>query len=65
MRKLIIRVVSILGILFVLLSALIASIRLYPYPFDFSTYPKISHTQSGAAGDPINILFFGSKDQTR
>jgi hypothetical protein len=63
MKKMIIRVVSILGILFVLLAALIASIRLYPYPFYFSTYPKISHTKSGAAGDPINILFVGSKDK--
>jgi hypothetical protein len=63
MRKMIIRALSILGLLFVLLAALIAIIRLYPYPFDFSIYPKIAHTKSGASGDPINILFVGSKDQ--
>ena len=63
MRTLIIRAVSLLGILFVLLAALLACIRFYPYPFDFSTYPTISHTKSGAAGDPINVLFLGSKDQ--
>lgn len=63
MRTLIIRAVSILGILFVLLAALLACIRFYPYPYDFSTYPTISHTKSGAAGDPINVLFLGSKDQ--
>jgi hypothetical protein len=37
--------------------------RWYPYPLDFSIYPKIAHTKSGAPGDPINILFVGSKDQ--
>ena len=63
MRTIIIRAVSLLGILFVLLAALIACIRFYPYPFDFSTYPTISHTKSGAAGDPINILFIGRNDQ--
>jgi hypothetical protein len=63
MRTLIIRTVSLLGILFVLLASLIACIRWYPYPFDFSTYPTISHTKSGAAGDPINVLFVGRKDQ--
>src|SRR5207249_3453271 len=35
----------------------------YPYTYNFPAYPKITHTQSGAAGDPINILFVGSKDQ--
>lgn len=63
MRTMIIRAVILLGILFLLLVALTASIRLYPYPYDFSTYPNISHTKSGAAGDPINILFVGRKDQ--
>ncbi len=58
-----IRVVSMLGILLVLLAALMAVVRFYPSPHDFPVYPKITHTQSGAAGDPINILFVGSKDQ--
>lgn len=63
MRKTIIRSVSILGILLVLLTALLALIRFYPYNYNFPTYPKITHTQSGAAGDPINLLFVGSQDQ--
>lgn len=63
MKTLIIRVVCLLGILFVLLAALLACIRWYPYPFDFSSYPTLSHTKSGAAGDLINVLFLGGKDQ--
>ncbi len=63
MKTLIVRSVILLGILFVLLAALIACIRFYPYPFDFSNYPTISHTKSGAAGDPINVLFIGRNDQ--
>ena len=63
MRKTIIRLVSMLGILLVLLTALIALIRFYPYNYNFPAYPKITHTQSGAAGDPINLVFVGSKDQ--
>ena len=54
---------SLLGILVVLFAALMVCIRWYPYPFDFSTYPTLTHTKSGAAGDPINVVFLGSKDQ--
>jgi len=63
MRKTIIRSVSILGILLVLVTALIACIRFYPYNYNFPAYPKITHTQSGAEGDPLNLVFIGSKDQ--
>ena len=63
MRTMIIRSVSILGILLVLFTTLVTVVRFYPYPYDFSVYPKITHTQSGAAGDPINLLFVGSKEQ--
>src|SRR5260221_8788213 len=63
MRKTIIRSVSILGILFVLFAALIGVVLFYPYTSNFPAYPKITHTQSGAAGDPINTLFVGSKNQ--
>ena len=52
-----------LGILFVLFAALIAIVRFYPYSYTFPAYPKLTHTQSGAAGDPINLLFIGSQDQ--
>src|SRR5712692_7977734 len=63
MRKTIIRLVSMLGILLVLLTALIALICFYPYNYNFPAYPKITHTRSGAAGDPINLVFVGSKDE--
>jgi hypothetical protein len=63
MRTLRFRVVSILGIIVVLLTALVAVLRFYPYPYDFSAYPKITRTKSGATGDPINMLFIGNKDQ--
>src|SRR6266446_9134599 len=65
MRTTVIRSVSILGILFVLFAALIAVVRFYPYTYNFPAYPKITHTQSGARGDPINVLFVGRKDQIR
>ncbi len=63
MRKTIIRLVSMLGILFLLFAALIALLRFYPYPSHFPAYPKVTHTKSGATGDPINVLFVGSKNQ--
>ena len=59
----IIRVVSMLGILFVLFAVLVAIVRFYPYPYNFPAYPKITHTKSGAEGDPLNLVFIGSKDQ--
>src|SRR6266446_5493818 len=63
MRKMIIRVVSMLGILFVLFAVLVAIVRFYPYPYNFPAYPKITHTKSGAEGDPLNLVFIGSKNQ--
>src|SRR5260221_5262673 len=63
MKKTIIRSVSIPGILLLLVTALLVLIRFYPYPYNFPAYLKITHTQSGAAGDPINLLFVGSQDQ--
>ena len=63
MRKTIIRFVSILGILLVFLTALIAVVRFYPYTYNFPAYPKVTHTKSGAEGDPLNLVFVGSKDQ--
>ncbi len=63
MRKTIIRSASILGMLLLLVTALIVLLRFYPYPSNFPAYPKITHTRSGAAGDPINLVFVGTKDQ--
>lgn len=59
----IIRSVSLLGILFVLFAALLAVIRFYPYSYAFPAYPKVTHTKSGALGDPINLVFVGTQDQ--
>ena len=63
MRTLMFQLVSILGIVLVLLTVLVAVIRFYPYTYDFSAYPKLTHTKSGATGDPINMLFIGNKAQ--
>jgi len=52
-----------LGILVLLLTALIALIRFYPSTSNFPAYPRITHTKSGAEGDPLNLVFVGSKDQ--
>src|SRR6266568_4941200 len=63
MRKTIIRSVSILSIVLVLVAALVALLRFYPYTSNFPAYPRITHTKSGAEGDPLNLVFVGSKDQ--
>ena len=63
MRTTIIRLVSMLGLLFVLFAALVALVRFYPYTYSFSAYPHITRTKSGANGDPINVLFVGSQEQ--
>ena len=42
---------------------LVVLIRFYPYPSNFPTYPRVTHTHAGAAGDPINLVFVGSQDQ--
>jgi len=52
-----------LGILVVLFTALIVLLRFYPYTYNFPAYPRITHTKSGAEGDPLNLVFVGSKDQ--
>src|SRR5215472_5858387 len=63
MRTMIFRVASILGSLLVLFTVLVAVVRFYPYPSDLPGYPKITQTKSGATGDPINMLFVGTKEQ--
>src|SRR3989442_843212 len=63
MRKTIIRVVSMLGILFVLFAVLVAIVRFYPYPYNFPAFPRITRTQAGAEGDPVNLVLVGTKEQ--
>lgn len=43
--------------------ACIILIRFYPYAYNFPAFPRITHTESGADGDPINIVFVGRKEQ--
>src|SRR5258708_1352971 len=63
MRKNRIRFMSVISTLLVLLIACLLLIRFYPYTYNFTGFPSITHTQSGADGDPVNLVFVGSKDQ--
>ncbi|GER86334.1 hypothetical protein KDW_04960 [Dictyobacter vulcani] len=57
-------VMSIISLSLLLFLALtVALICFYPYTYDFTTSPKITRTQSGAAGDPINLVFVGTQAQ--
>ena len=47
----------------VVLALLVLLIRFYPYTYSFPTLPRITHTASGAAGDPLNIVITGSEQQ--
>src|SRR5258706_4525448 len=57
------RVMTIISPLLLLFIALIVLIRFYPYTFNFPAFPRITHTQAGAEGDPINLVFVGTKEQ--
>ena len=46
-----------------LLIACMVLIRFYPYTYNFPAFPRITHTQSGADGDPVNLVFVGRKEQ--
>ena len=49
--------------LLLLFIACIVLIRFYPYTYNFPAFPRITQTQSGAHGDPINMVFVGRKEQ--
>ncbi len=53
------------SIVLLLLLALLVLIRFYPYTYNFTAYPRLTHTPSGANGDPVNMVFVGSKDQIK
>ena len=53
----------VISTLWVLLIACIVLICFYPYTYNFTGFPRITHTQSGADGDPVNLVFVGSKGQ--
>lgn len=47
-----------------LLSVLLVGLTLvYPYPENFTGFPRLTHTASGVAGDPINLILIGSQAQ--
>jgi len=63
MRKKRTRVMTLISTLLLLLIALIVLIRFYPYALNFPAFPRSTHTQAGAEGDPINLVFVGTKAQ--
>src|SRR5216683_2493767 len=64
MRKNSTRVMSMISsVVLLCIASMVVLIRFYPYTYNFPAYPKITHTQSGANGDPINLVFVGSKVQ--
>ena len=56
-------VLSLISTVLVLVIACIVLIRFYPYSSNFPALPRITHTKSGADGDPVNLVFVGSKEQ--
>jgi hypothetical protein len=63
MRKQRIILLSMISTLWVLLIACIVLIRFYPYTSNFTAFPRITHTKSGADGDPVNMVFVGTNSQ--
>lgn len=63
MRKKRTRVITIISSLLLLFIAFIILILFYQYIYNFTAFPRITYTKSGADGDPINMVFVGSKDQ--
>jgi hypothetical protein len=57
------RLVSLLGTIVGLWLAGTLLIRFYPYPVNFTTFPRLTQTASGIPGDPINLILIGSKEQ--
>jgi hypothetical protein len=49
--------VTLLGIL------LVGLVVVYPYAKTFTSLPRLTHTASGVAGDPINLILVGSAAQ--
>src|SRR6266446_8593200 len=63
MRKKRTRLMTMISSLLLLFIACIVLIRFYPYTYNFPAFPRITRTQSGAHGDPINMVFVGRKEQ--
>ncbi len=54
---------SMISTFFVLVIACLALIRFYPYSSNFPALPRVTHTQAGADGDPVNLIFVGTQAQ--
>src|SRR3989442_5796875 len=63
MRKKRTRIMTMISSVVLLFVACIVLILLYPYTDNFPAFPRITQTQSGADGDPINMVFVGRKEQ--
>lgn len=50
---------AILG-LFIMFTSMV---RFYPASYPYPTLPRVTHTGSGANGDPLNVMIVGSKAQ--
>jgi hypothetical protein len=38
-------------------------VRFYPYTYAFTTFPRVTHTAAGVAGDPINMILIGNQGE--
>jgi hypothetical protein len=54
------RVSLVILLMFVLL---LVGVRVYPLPWIYPTLPNVTHTATGAAGDPVNVILIGSEQQ--
>ena len=63
MRKKSIILLSMISTLLALVIACIVLIRFYPYTSNFPAFPRITRTQAGAEGDPVNLVLVGTKAQ--
>jgi hypothetical protein len=47
--------------LVLMLGLLLLVVRFFPTPANFPALPRITHTRTGAAGDPLNVILVGSQ----
>jgi hypothetical protein len=50
-------------LVFVAVLGCVLLIRMYPYPSNFTTFPRLTQTASRVAGDPINLVVIGNQEQ--
>jgi hypothetical protein len=57
------RVATLSGVAIGLLLACLLLVRFHPYTYAFTSFPRLTRTASGVAGDPINMILIGSQGQ--